>query len=111
LANSVAALLSKKGLSARLLNMITLKPLDKAIVLKAARETRAIVTLEEHGVSGGLGSAVAAVLAESKEKTPFKTFALPERYCDVIGSRSYLLKNFELTPEKISQKIIRWRTP
>ncbi len=57
-------LLKAEGISARIINMHTIKPLDKEIVLKAARETGAIVTAEEHSVIGGLGGAVSEVLAE-----------------------------------------------
>lgn len=56
--------LSDEGLSVRVINMHTLKPLDKEIVLKAAKETGAIVTAEEHNVMGGLGSAVSELLCE-----------------------------------------------
>lgn len=57
-------LLKDKGISARIINIATIKPLDKDIILKAAKETGAIVTAEEHSVIGGLGSAVAEFLAE-----------------------------------------------
>ena len=59
-----ADLLAKEGINARIINMATIKPLDKEIVLKAAKETGAIVTAEEHSVIGGLGSAVCEVLSE-----------------------------------------------
>ncbi len=57
-------LLKEEGINARIINMHTIKPLDKDIVIKAAKETGAIVTAEEHSVVGGLGSAVSEVLAE-----------------------------------------------
>lgn len=57
-------LLKAEGISARIINIHTIKPLDKEIVLKAAKETGAIVTAEEHSVVGGLGSAVSEVLCE-----------------------------------------------
>ncbi len=57
-------LLKAEGINARVINMATIKPLDKEIVLKAAKETGAIVTAEEHSVIGGLGSAVSEVLSE-----------------------------------------------
>ena len=57
-------MLKKEGISARIINIHTIKPLDKDIILKAAKETGAIVTAEEHSVIGGLGSAVSEVLAE-----------------------------------------------
>ena len=57
-------LLADEGISARIINIHTIKPLDKEIILKAAKETGAIVTAEEHSVIGGLGSAVSEVVAE-----------------------------------------------
>ena len=57
-------ILKQEGISARVINMATIKPIDKDIILKAARETGAIVTAEEHSVVGGLGSAVSEVVCE-----------------------------------------------
>ncbi len=57
--------LKKEGINARVINMATLKPLDKDIVIKAAKETGAIVTAEEHNVIGGLGGAVSEVICEN----------------------------------------------
>ena len=57
-------LLKNEGINARIINMHTIKPLDKEIVLKAAKETGAIVTAEEHSVIGGLGSAVSETVCE-----------------------------------------------
>ena len=57
-------LLKAEGINARVINMATIKPLDKEIVLKAAKETGTIVTAEEHSVIGGLGSAVSEVICE-----------------------------------------------
>lgn len=59
-------LLAKEGIQARVINMATIKPIDKEIIIKAAQETGAIVTAEEHNVIGGLGSAVAEVLCENQ---------------------------------------------
>lgn len=57
-------MLKEEGISARIINIATIKPIDKDIILKAARETGAIVTAEEHSVIGGLGSAVSEVICE-----------------------------------------------
>lgn len=57
--------LKEKGLSVRLINMHTIKPIDKDIIIKAAKETGKIITVEEHNIIGGLGEAVAAVTAEN----------------------------------------------
>ena len=64
-AKEAAAILAAEGISVRILNMATVKPLDTALIQKAAAETGAIVTVEEHNVIGGLGSAVAEYVCES----------------------------------------------
>jgi len=59
-----AKLLSEEGIDARVINIHTIKPIDREIIIKAAKETKAIVTAEEHSIIGGLGSAVIEVLAD-----------------------------------------------
>jgi transketolase len=59
-----AEVLAEQGISARVINIATIKPIDREIIIKAAKETGAIVTAEEHNIIGGLGSAVAEVLCE-----------------------------------------------
>ena len=61
-----AEILNNEGISARVINMASIKPIDSDIIVKAAEETGAIVTAEEHNVMGGIGSAVAEVLCETK---------------------------------------------
>jgi transketolase len=80
------------GLSVRVLSMHSLKPFDEAAVRAAASETRAILSVEEHSTIGGLGSAVADVLAEMPDRhARFAKFALPDRHLERIGSQRYLL--------------------
>ncbi len=76
-----ADLLAKEGVSTRVINLHTVKPVDRDAVLAAARETRALVTVEEHTVIGGLGSAVAEVLAEAGAAVPFRRLGVQ----DVFG--------------------------
>ena len=64
MAMEAAKILEAEGISARVINIATIKPIDKDIILDAARSTGAIVTAEEHNVIGGLGSAVAEVVCE-----------------------------------------------
>lgn len=90
--------LAKKGIEARVLSMHTLKPLDEEAVLAAARETGGILTLEEHSVLGGLGGAVAEVLAESGVlKVPFRRLGLPSAFCSVVGSQEFLREKYGLS--------------
>ena len=94
-----AELLAGEGVSARVLNMATLKPLDEAAIIAAARETGAIVTAEEHNVIGGLGSAVARVLA-LHAPTPMEQVGVADRFGE-SGPWQSLLERFELTPEAV----------
>ena len=94
-----ASLLEKEGISARVIHMATIKPLDEEIILTAARETGAIVTAEEHSIIGGLGSAVAEVLAEN-HPTLLKRVGVHDRF-GTSGKAEKLLKYFSLTPEDL----------
>lgn len=79
--------LKKMGISARLINIHTIKPLDEGIILKAADEVGAILTVEEHSVFGGLGSAVAEVIAENnKAPIKFKRLGLNGVFAQGYGS-------------------------
>jgi transketolase len=101
-AMGVARRLAERGAEARVLSMHTLKPLDDEAVLAAARETGAVVTLEQHSVIGGLGSAVAEVLAEAPGvKVPFKRIGLPSAFAARVGSQGYLEEQHGLTEEPV----------
>ncbi len=83
--------LRAEGIGARLLSMHTISPLDIAAVRAAATETGAIVTIEEHSVVGGLGSAVADVLAEMGGPHPkLRKVGLPAKRYHDIGSQKYM---------------------
>ncbi len=86
----VAQALAGRGISARVVSMHTLKPLDEAAVLSAAAETGAIVTVEEHSIHNGLGSAVAEVLATSPgPKAPLAIWGAPDAYQCTAGTQDY----------------------
>lgn len=94
-----AELLSSEGVSARVIDMATIKPIDREAVLAAARDTGALVTAEEHQTHGGLGTQVARVLADELP-TPI-AFVGVDRY-GTSGKWDQLLGYFELTPERIA---------
>jgi len=99
---TVADRLESKGVSTRVLSMHTLKPLDVEAVLRAARETQAVITLEEHSIIGGLGGAVAECLAEEDHlKVPFRRLGIPPAFCEQFGSQDYLRSRSGLSPEGI----------
>lgn len=99
-----AEILEKKGISTRLLSMHTVKPIDDEAILKAAEETGAIVTVEEHNILGGLGSAVAEVLCDNGVGVPFQRIALPDTYVHEVGSHDWLLEQYGFTSEAIAKK-------
>jgi transketolase len=102
----VADRLAGRGIEARVLSMHTLKPLDHAAVLAAARETGAILTLEQHSVIGGLGSAVAEVLAEEPGlQVRFKRIGLPSAFAPRVGSQQYLEEQNGLTEEPVLRQV------
>ena len=94
-----AGLLSNEGVSARVIDMATIKPIDRDAVIAAARETGAVVTAEEHQTHGGLGTAVARVLIETAP-VPM-AFVGVDRY-GTSGKWDELLGYFELTPERLA---------
>lgn len=95
-------LLKTEGISARIVNMATIKPLDTEIVLKAAKETGAIVTAEEHSVIGGLGSAVSEYLSEVYPTTVLK-LGVNDTY-GMSGPAAELLDKFGLRAKDIAAK-------
>lgn len=99
-----AGLLGREGIEARVVNMHTLKPLDREAVLSAAEETRAIVSIEEHSLYGGLGGAVSEILAEeAPRKVPFKRLGLPDRFAHDYGPLDYVRNRMGLSVERIVQ--------
>ena len=95
--------LAEQGIDARIINIHTIKPIDREIIEKAARETGRIVTVEEHSVIGGLGSAVASVVTETYPVPVIKIGVN-----DVFGHSGpavALLKEFGLSAENIVAKV------
>lgn len=96
-------LLAAEGVSVRVVNIHTIKPIDKEILIAAAKETGAIVTAEEHNIIGGLGSAVAEVLVENAP-VPMKRVGMNDTYGH-SGSVPELLAAYGITPEEIAAKV------
>ena len=93
------AMLAAEGINAMIINMATIKPIDEALVVEAAKKCGKIVTCEEHSVIGGLGEAVCAVLSE-KLPTPVKRIGVNDEFGH-SGPAAALLKQFGLTAEGI----------
>lgn len=94
--------LSQEGINARVIDIHTIKPIDKDIIIKAAEETGAVLTVEEHVVNGGLGGAVAEVLSEYRP-TIMKRVGLYDQFGQ-SGKPDDLLKLYKLTPDDIADE-------
>lgn len=95
--------LKNQGISCRVLNMHTLKPIDKTSIIKAATDTGAIVIAEEHLLHGGLGSTVALVVAENMP-VPVEFVALKDAYAE-SGKPAELLEKYGLTFKDIEKSV------
>ena len=95
--------LEKEGISAKVINNHTIKPIDKLSLASAAKETGAVVTVEEHQVTGGLGGAVAEVLAESYP-VPMEFVGMPDTFGE-SGSPNELLEKYGMSVKKIKEAV------
>lgn len=100
----VAEMLEEKGISTDVIDMFTIKPLDKELLLERFGGKKAVITIENHSITGGLGSAVAEVLAENGLAIPLTRIGVDERFGQV-GTPSFLQEEFGLTAEKILKQV------
>jgi transketolase len=98
--DSVEAL-REKGISCRVLNMHTIKPLDESAIIKAAKETSHLITVEEHSIYGGLGAAVAEVVVQNYP-VPVKIVGIPDEPA-IPGKAEEVFKHYGLSVENISE--------
>lgn len=105
-AQKAAEKLSEAGIETRIISMHTIKPFDSASVIKAALETGAIVTLEEHTLHGGLGSAVAESLLDAGVSPKrFLRIGLEAGFSSIVGSQSYLRSRYKMDCDSIFSRI------
>ena len=104
-AKIAAAMLTEEGIHCRLYSLHTLKPLDEEMIRKIATECRCIVTVEEHSLINGIGTAVAEVLFDAHYRGNFKKLGLPDEYCKQLGDREWLRDNYNLRPGDIASAI------
>lgn len=104
IAIETARLLEGEGISTRVINMHTIKPIDSKTIEKAALETKAIITAEDHQVNGGLGSAVAEVLAEKALNVKLKRIGLNNRFAE-SGSSKALYEKYGFTKEDLAKTV------
>lgn len=95
---------SVDGIRARVLNMHTIKPIDREAVMEAVHETRRIITVEDHNIIGGLGSAVAEVMVESGKACAFKRLGIPDEF-SIIGLHEDLMAYYGIDTNGIVKSV------
>ena len=106
-AADVCDALAKEGLQPALVSMHTVKPIDRRLIADLAGRCRMLVTIEEHSVIGGLGSAVGDVMTEEGLNVRLLKFALGDSYCHQAGSQEFLRRQYGLSAEQIVREIAR----
>ena len=100
----VAKALESKGQSVEVIDMFTIKPLDEELLLERLVGKKSVVTIENHSIIGGLGSAVAEVLADNGLAIPLKRIGVNNQFGQV-GTPEFLQNEFGLTTEKILEQL------
>jgi transketolase len=102
-----AAALAQQGINAAVLHVPTVKPLDAQAILSQAAKVPVVVTIEEHTLPGGLGSAVAELIAEADFPTAkrFKRIGIPDVFPDQYGSQASLMVRYQLTAEHLARTV------
>jgi transketolase len=101
----VVELLAARGLDAGLLHLPTVKPLDTGAIALAVAAAPLLVTLEDHTLPGGFGSAVAEAIVDNDLSCAVLRLGIPDCFAPVVGSREYLLERYGLAPEGIVASI------
>lgn len=107
IAREAASSLSEQGLEASILHVPTVKPLDVKTILDWAEAVPVIVTVEEHSRIGGLGTAVAEIVAEAgfERAKAFRRVGIPDVFPDQYGSQESLMKRYSITPEAVADQV------
>ncbi len=100
-----AELLAEKGISAQVVSMHTVKPIDANYLASAATQFKLLVTIEEHGAIGGLGGAVAEWRSAKSISTPHLVLGAPDQFMHEIGSRDYMIDQFGLSEAGITASV------
>ena len=100
-------LLKKEGIICRLYSIHTLKPIDHLTIEKIARECSCIVTVEEHNVINGIGTAITEILFSCGYRGKFHKFGIPDEYAKKLGDKDWLRDHYGLGHERIAFEIKR----
>ena len=105
-AYEAAILLEEKGIHAEVISMHSIKPLDKPAVLQAAKKCRAMITVEEHSIHGGLGEACASLLMQNNVSVPLQIVGIPDEDT-ATGSQLVIFEHYGISGKGLFEKAIQ----
>jgi len=101
--------LTESGVSCRIVSMHTIKPIDVDEIVSACKETKGIVTIEEHTLVGGMGSAIAELCMDKGLKTNFFVrIGMQDEYSEIVGDQQYLRQNYKIDKKSIKDKVLEF---
>lgn len=100
-------ILERSGIRPTVFTFPTIKPMDTRTVIACAQSHELIVTCEEHNIVGGLGTAVAEVMAETSSRARLLRVGIPDAYCTTVGTQSHLREQYGLTGRQIARRILK----
>ena len=101
----VSKKLKQQKIDAAVVDLYRLKPINKSLLLKLMKQSKRIVTLEEHLIDGGLGSIIAEIIADENLNLPLKRLAIPDKYCYTYGGREAIRKTIGLDTNSVIKTI------
>ncbi len=100
--------LEKNNISTQIISMHTIKPLDDSLIIKTIKSSKLVVTLEEHTIIGGLGSAVCEVIVDNQlQKKPLIRIGLESGFSTIVGSQKYLRAHYKMDSNAIVHRILK----
>lgn len=107
-AAAAAQLLEKQGVSAEVVSFPCIKPIDREAIIRLAERFRHLVTVEEHSVTGGFGSAVCEVVAEEGLPCKVHRIGMPDVYSCIVGTQQYLRSEYDMDDQAICRRVAQW---
>ena len=106
--NKIALHLNKHNISTSVIDIYRIKPLNKRKLKKILLTKKAVVTIEEQHIDGGIGSQLCEIIAEEKINISIKRFGIKDKYSKFYCDRDWLQKFYEIDYKSVSKKIILW---
>ena len=107
-AKNISNDLKKENINSTVVDIFWVKPLNKDKIKKIINKHKAVITIEEQHIDGGIGSQICEILAEENINVPIKRFGIKDKYCKSYGSRDWLRKFYEIDRDTIFKKILSW---